>query len=310
MWEHVSRWSSMKRVERNETHKRHGYAGAQEESGEGRIRELTCCRPELVIVPGKPLYVYVSVCHSLACRGVYSNVGILTWTRISQVRLNPEIMASDRECWPESCEPRAPRVSRTAGRFTRIASEGKTPDLTFTQISFLTDHLAFSHLYIAMRFAALSVLSGVVLFSLDVAAQAYNWSITDQSPLITYNPLRVGDNTTTWNSTYSNSSWADQQLAGYSSLVGHGQSAHTTDFAGATASVGFVGTAVYVWGQAFQLSSVLYVDGVSRSFSGGQDGIIGSVEGLTNGWHEVEVNVRGLGFVQVEGFTFTSDIGR
>lgn len=171
--------------------------------------------------------------------------------------------------------------------------------------------LYISHFLLAMRITALLVSIGLAALSLGASAQAYNWSITDQSPLITYHPLSVGDNSTSWNSSFSGSSWANNaDPVSYSSAVGHGRSAHTTDVDGATASVGFVGTAVYVWGQTSQLSALLLVDGVSRSFSGGQDGIIGSAEGLDNKWHDVKLSVRGLDYVQVYGFTFTSDIGR
>jgi hypothetical protein len=160
-----------------------------------------------------------------------------------------------------------------------------------------------------MRRTGPGFLSVIALLSVDVAARAYNWSVTDQSPLIKYYPLLAGDNSTSWNSTYSGSSWAKSSYE-YDSIVGRGKSAHTTDVDDATASVGFVGTAVYVWGQTPKLSSTIYVDGVARSFSGGEDGIIGAVEGLENRWHDVKVNVEGLDFVQLYGFTFTSDIAK
>jgi len=139
-------------------------------------------------------------------------------------------------------------------------------------------------------------------------AQPYNWSISDQSPLIAYTPLFRGDKTTTWNSTYSLSSWSDYGIAGYLALVGRGRSAHISTAPSATAKVGFNGTAVYVWGEAFQLSAVIFVDGVSRGFSSGDSGQIGAVIDLSDGWHDVEVIVRGLADVQLEGFTFTSEL--
>ena len=139
-------------------------------------------------------------------------------------------------------------------------------------------------------------------------ALSYNWSITDQSPLITYTPLVLGDNTTTWSSSYSLSSGNNYELAGYASLIGEGRSSHTSEAPGATAKIGFAGTAVYVWGETYQLSAVISVDGVSRGFSPGQTGVIGSVTNLSNAWHEVQVLVRGLAGVQIYGFTFTSEL--
>ena len=146
----------------------------------------------------------------------------------------------------------------------------------------------------------------IVLVTIIGCNGAYNWSITDQSPLITYDPDDRGSNETTWNSTYSQSSWR----AYTATTVGYGQSAHTTEASDASATVRFIGTAVYVWGQAYQLSAVVYVDGIAMATSGGQNGLIAAIEGLTNDWHDVEVVSRGLAYVSVEGFTFTSSIPR
>lgn len=135
--------------------------------------------------------------------------------------------------------------------------------------------------------------------------QSYNWSITDQSPLIDYYPVILGDPTITWNNTFSNTSTlvADPD---YSTYIGKGRSSHVSEFPDATATAHFQGTAVYIWGNADQLTAVIYVDGISRNFSSGAEGVVGAVEGLTDGWHDVQVVVRGLGTVEIEGFTFTS----
>jgi hypothetical protein len=142
-------------------------------------------------------------------------------------------------------------------------------------------------------------------------ALSYNWSITDQSPLITYTPLSLGNETTiwnSWNSSYSLTPWNVSELSDYTSLVGKGQSSHTSTAAQASAKIGFAGTAVYVWGESYQLSAVISVDGVDRGFSTGQTDLIGAVTNLSNAWHEVEVVVRGLAEVQIHGFTFTSEL--
>jgi hypothetical protein len=84
-------------------------------------------------------------------------------------------------------------------------------------------------------------------------ALSYNWSITDQSPLITYTPLSLGNETTiwnSWNSSYSLTPWNVSELSDYTSLVGKGQSSHTSTAAQASAKIGFAGTAVYVWGES------------------------------------------------------------
>jgi len=140
-----------------------------------------------------------------------------------------------------------------------------------------------------------------------VVANSYNWSVTDQSPLVAYSPHRSGDNETTWNSTYSLSPWSDYGDEGYSGIIGEGVSSHSTSADSATAKIGFTGTAVYVWGECYELSAIISVDGVSRGFSTGATGQIGSATNLSNTWHDVEVVVRGLGTVQLEGFTFTSE---
>lgn len=143
--------------------------------------------------------------------------------------------------------------------------------------------------------------------STALAQQSYNWSITDQSPLITYYPTLAGVGEDTWNSSYSDSPFYGAD-ADFLSQVGKGQSSHLTEFSGATATVSFSGTAVYVWGTAFQLSALIYIDGISRSFSSGDDGVIGAVEGLSDGSHEVQVLARGLSWVKLTGFTFTSTV--
>ena len=137
--------------------------------------------------------------------------------------------------------------------------------------------------------------------------QSYNWSITDQSPLIDYYPVILGDPTITWNNTYSNSSYSPEGYD-FETSIGRGRSAHISEYSESTATVHFQGTAVYIWGSAPQLNAVIYVDGISKSFSPGTDGVVGVVEGLADGWHDAQVVVRGLGTVEIEGFTFTSQI--
>jgi hypothetical protein len=124
--------------------------------------------------------------------------------------------------------------------------------------------------------------------------------------LITYAPTYLGDNTTTWNNSYSLSTYDSSSSAGYLSLVGQGVSSHTSMMSSATASVAFSGTAVYIWGEAYKTGAVVYVDGIAMTYSEGVDGVVGVVEGLNDGWHAVQVLVRGLSAVSIEGMTFTS----
>lgn len=146
----------------------------------------------------------------------------------------------------------------------------------------------------------------ICLWSVPLAwATAVNISVTHLSPTIEYSPSRSGPSDETWNVTY-----VQEQDAPNSGAIGDGPSSHYTTFDGASASLGFVGTAIYVYG---------YTNGTDSDVSlsvGGKDlekgdgnGLLGWKEGLKNQWWDVAVNVTGGSGVGIQGMTFTTQLG-
>ncbi|KAK4689573.1 hypothetical protein P7C73_g539, partial [Tremellales sp. Uapishka_1] len=153
----------------------------------------------------------------------------------------------------------------------------------------------------------------VAISSLCTAAQTimatpppYNVTISDESGAITYAPSRSGDSSVTWNVSYSQSSWADYVEQSF----GVGNSSHYTTSLGATASVGFIGYAVYFWGSASSGSASLMADSITSGIiSTADDGLLGMVENLDYGWHEAQLSVTGGEGVNLTGVTITMGAG-
>ena len=121
-----------------------------------------------------------------------------------------------------------------------------------------------------------------------VVAEPYNITIYDESPTITYLPSRSGDSTTTWNSSYTISGTYNNQ----SGQMGLGESYHYTTADGASASLGFVGTAIYVWGNNYGNESDVQLQVGGQDLERGQvEGLLGWKDGLKNQWWEFTVNI-------------------
>ena len=142
--------------------------------------------------------------------------------------------------------------------------------------------------------APLALLLHLVLAYHLPSVFCFNITLSDQSPAIVYLPSRSGPADTTWNVTYAESDWATYS----NQTIGEGASRHYTTSSSASASLGWVGTAIYVWGQG---NADVSVDGKSLGNAG--DGLLGWWAG-DRGWHTVSVNSTGGG-VNVTGMTVT-----
>lgn len=156
---------------------------------------------------------------------------------------------------------------------------------------------------ISRQWSQLSLLS-LGLLSIAIATPI-NITVSHLSPTINYTPSRSGESGNTWNVTYT-----EPQPAPNNGSIGDGPSSHYTTFNGASASLGFVGTAVYVYGyvngSADDVS--LRVGGVKLN-GGYEDGLLGWKEGLKDQWWDLTLNVTGSGGVGIRTITFTVDFG-
>jgi hypothetical protein len=136
-------------------------------------------------------------------------------------------------------------------------------------------------------------------------ATPINVTISHLSPTINYSPSRSGESGNTWNVTYT-----QPQPAPNNGSIGDGPSSHFTTFNGASASLGFVGTSVYVYGYVnASTDDVSLSIGGQKLNEGDKDGLLGWKDGLEDRWWDLAVNVTGLGGVGIRGITFTVDFG-
>lgn len=157
----------------------------------------------------------------------------------------------------------------------------------------------------------LLTLAAVFALVLPVVAEPYNITFTDESPTITYLPSRSGNESETWRSDYTGSG-GNLPVQG---SLGSGDSYHYTTANGASASVGFVGTAVYVYGYNYGNDSDVQIQIGGQDLDRGQNEteLLGWKTGLKNQWWEVTINVtttdplfRGIDLRQI---TLTVDFG-
>lgn len=138
-----------------------------------------------------------------------------------------------------------------------------------------------------------------------IIATPINITVSHLSPTVSYTPSRSGDSENTWNVTY-----IDPQDAPNNGSIGDGPSSHYTTFNDASASLGFVGTAIYVYGYTNGSTDdvSLRIDGQKLN-KGEKDGLLGWKEGLKNQWWDLAVNVTGSGGVGIQAITFTVNFG-
>ena len=115
-----------------------------------------------------------------------------------------------------------------------------------------------------------------------------NVSIPDNSPIIQYYPYADGSQQSGWNSSYtSGRPWARDVIA-------EGTSYHVTSFPGASATLTFEGTDIWVWGQGDSSNYVVLCDqAIQPALSGTYTGLLGSCNDLAYGSHQVELRVTG-----------------
>ncbi|WVF68647.1 hypothetical protein IAT40_003417 [Kwoniella sp. CBS 6097] len=156
-----------------------------------------------------------------------------------------------------------------------------------------------SGLFSLLLFVLALIISPLSAFA---AKEPFNVSVSDQSPTISYGPSRTGPSDSTWNVTYTDSSWSTY----VNQTIGQGISSHYTTSVGANATLGWWGTAVYVWAEAADQDIQVIVDGQvnAKKVDGGW-----MATGLSEGWHRVRVKVVGGGGVRLYGITFTTGVG-
>lgn len=122
----------------------------------------------------------------------------------------------------------------------------------------------------------------------------YNVTISSQTASILYSPTRDGNLTAGWNVTYS----LGLNNTGFGNPQGVGVDSHSTTHDGASLELSWVGTAVYLYGQAANASYTINVDGskfddsLTNIPSGG---LLGSKTGLGYGNHTVTLTAHGTG---------------
>ncbi len=146
-----------------------------------------------------------------------------------------------------------------------------------------------------------------VLLTAAASPTPYNITITDDSPTIAYLPSRSGPSSSTWNVSYTSSPWSTYVQ---DSTIGTGTSSHYTTFIRATATVGWVGTAAYVWGLAGSGVTTFTLDGNVLQNVPATTYMIGAVYGLNYGWHELVLTVTGAQGVTITGMTLTTGLGK
>ncbi|TCD60920.1 hypothetical protein EIP91_009293 [Steccherinum ochraceum] len=132
----------------------------------------------------------------------------------------------------------------------------------------------------------------------------YNVTISSQTASIVYAPNRDGDPTAGWNVTYSSGT----SNTGFGVAQGVGTDSHWTTHDGASLQLSWVGTAIYLYGDASPASYSIDVDGASAP-SIGQGGILGSKTGLDYGNHTVTLTTHGTDQVSFQYAEATIGVG-
>lgn len=129
---------------------------------------------------------------------------------------------------------------------------------------------------------------------------AFDYFVSDQSPLVVYAPYRDGDPGGGWNATYSQSNitWTENTL-------GVGTSSHITTCPGVSASFNFTGTGITALGNANSVTSynVSCDEGLTIPVtSGWQSGVLGSCMNMTFGDHTIKVTNTGEAVFSLNAF--------
>lgn len=159
---------------------------------------------------------------------------------------------------------------------------------------------------------------GAIAPALASQRRPLNISITDNSPLLWYDPdvprpeentTRTGAPTDSWNVTWSSTPWS----LWTPNRVGHGTSAHATKAVGASVTFSWMGTGVTFLGHLDGQSAAVELQ-LLESFSAQEgevhypgDGRLASLHGLSWGWHQVRLILK-AGTVSVTGLEYSTEI--
>ncbi|KAH8100275.1 hypothetical protein BXZ70DRAFT_179619 [Cristinia sonorae] len=136
----------------------------------------------------------------------------------------------------------------------------------------------------------------------------YNITVSSQTGTILYLPSRDGNASLGWNVTYSQGT----SDTGYNHPQGVGVDSHQTTYDGATMQFSWIGTAMFLYGQADGASYTIDVDGdqsSSASVSVPQGGLLGSRTGLIYGNHTLTLTTHGTGQVSFQYAELTIGVG-
>jgi len=136
----------------------------------------------------------------------------------------------------------------------------------------------------------------------------YNITITNHSPVVNYFPYRDGTLDAGWNLTCADSlesAWSPTSFC-------FGESSHRSSFVGATLTILFEGTAIYLYGNATLSSYAIFVDGQdSTSFSSAlSSGLLGESIGMTFAKHTLTLTIIQPGLVSFSYAILTVGVGR
>jgi len=133
----------------------------------------------------------------------------------------------------------------------------------------------------------------------------FNWTSSDMDGFWHYGPQITTDNTVGWDNHYSEGFTKNNDgktlplpttnITQPNYVYGRGTSSHTTTLGGATINAGFLGTAIYMLGEADpNLLVTITVDGNDQPGKPA-NGYLASATGLTFGYHNVTLKVNGNG---------------
>jgi len=139
-----------------------------------------------------------------------------------------------------------------------------------------------------------------------------NVTVTDMSPMMIYSPSSSGPMDSAWNQTWTNASWGQYTPLWPVDRLDDGTmpvSAHTTRFMGASASISFMGTAVYFYGMA-QGSFSLEAGGQTTEvkLESTTTGLLASATGLANVAQEAKITLLS-GEITINHVVVTVEVG-
>ncbi|KZT07455.1 uncharacterized protein LAESUDRAFT_772770 [Laetiporus sulphureus 93-53] len=143
---------------------------------------------------------------------------------------------------------------------------------------------------------------------MSLALALYNFSLTDQSPLLQYRPFRDGPLETSWNVSYSANTNLAWEPGDYPDAF---VSSYTTQLVGASVELEWTGTAIWFYGLADPAAYDVQLDGSSAIAGAGtnsSDGTLFSLTDLEYGLHSVTLTVVKAP-VTVLGATITVGLG-